>query len=64
MTPQTAFVRKIVYLAAIAVLLVPLFLLSHPATGDVKEQKGRPGGLLPNSATSTASAKRSSARSI
>ena len=46
MTPQTAFVRKIVYLAAIAVLLVPLFLLSHPATGDVKEQKGRPGGML------------------
>ena len=45
-TPQTAFVRKIVYLAAIAVLLVPLFWLSHPATGDVNEQKGRPGGKL------------------
>ncbi len=46
MNPQTAFVRKILYLSSIAVLLVPLFWLSHPATADVKEQKGRPGGKL------------------
>ena len=45
-TPQSAFVRKIIYLVVIAVLLVPLFWLSHPATADSKGGKGRPGGKL------------------
>ncbi len=46
MNPQRAFIRKVVYLVAIGVLLGPLFWLSHPATSDVKEAKGRPGGKL------------------
>ena len=39
---------KIGYLAAIGLLLMPLFLLSHPATRavDPKGQRGRPGGYL------------------
>ena len=46
MNPQRSFLRKVVYLAAIGALLGPLFWLSQPATSDVKEAKGRPGGLL------------------
>ena len=41
-----AFVRKIVYLLAIGFLLAPIYWLSHPATGDVKTQKGRSPGWL------------------
>jgi hypothetical protein len=44
--PQRAFLRKIIYLAAIGILLGPLFWLSAPATSDVKEAKGRLGGKL------------------
>ena len=46
MNPQRSFLHKVVYLAAIGVLLGPLFWLSAPATSDVKEAKGRHGGLL------------------
>jgi len=53
MNPRRSFVRKIVYLAAIAVLLVPLYWLSQPATGVVEEidgvrqvVRGSPGGKL------------------
>ena len=41
-----SFRRKLGYLFAIGALLVPLSLLSHPATRDIKEAKGRPGGKL------------------
>ena len=46
MSPQRSFVRKIVYLAAIVVLLVPLYLLSRPATPARQGGEGSPGGLL------------------
>jgi len=46
MNPQRSFVRKIIYLVAIAGLLGPLFWLSQPATSDVKGIKGSPGGKL------------------
>jgi hypothetical protein len=46
MTPQRSFVRKNVYLASIVVLLVPLYLLSRPATPPRQGGEGSPGGLL------------------
>lgn len=46
MTSHRSFVRKIVYLVAIATLLMPLYWLSHPATSAVKESPGSPGGKL------------------
>ena len=42
----SSFVRKIIYLVAIAVLLMPLFWLSQPATNAVKGVQGSPGGKL------------------
>ncbi|HEX4132115.1 MAG TPA: hypothetical protein VHZ24_18945 [Pirellulales bacterium] len=41
-----AFRRKIVYLALIAVLLVPLARLSQPATGASPGRPANPGGIL------------------
>lgn len=46
MTSRSSFVRKIIYLVAIAVLLMPLFWLSQPATNAVKGIPGSPGGKL------------------
>ncbi|NLF09948.1 MAG: hypothetical protein GX594_18510 [Pirellulaceae bacterium] len=46
MNPRNTFRRKIYYLAAIAVLLVPLFWLSQPATSGTAASPGSPGGLL------------------
>ena len=46
MNAQRAFVRKIIYLVAIVLLLGPLFLLGHPATGATKAGKGHNGGWL------------------
>jgi len=46
MNPRRSFFRKIGYLVAIAVLLVPLFWLGQPATEDVQGAKGSPGGKL------------------
>lgn len=43
MSPQRSFARKIVYLIIIAVLLLPIYWLSRPATGGAKPS---PGGLL------------------
>ncbi|NLS91188.1 MAG: hypothetical protein GXX96_03270 [Planctomycetaceae bacterium] len=40
MNPQRTFVRKVVYVVAIGLLLIPLFLLARPASS------GRPGGKL------------------
>jgi hypothetical protein len=40
MNPQRAFARKILYVVAICVLLIPLYLLAHPSTAD------GPGGTL------------------
>jgi len=44
--PNTAFVRKIVYLALIVGLLGPISFLSRPSTPDTPSRKGSPGGLL------------------
>jgi hypothetical protein len=46
MTSRTSFYRKIMYLAAIGLLLIPLYLLSHPATNAIKGAQGSPGGVL------------------
>jgi hypothetical protein len=46
MTSQKTFVRKIMYGVAIGVLLLPLYVLSHPATNAVKGVPGSPGGKL------------------
>jgi hypothetical protein len=46
MSSHSSFVRKIIYLVAIAVLLMPLFWLSQPATSAVKGEQGSPGGVL------------------
>ena len=37
---EKSFRRKIIYLVAIAVLLVPLFWLGHPATTDSEKSSG------------------------
>jgi hypothetical protein len=46
MNPQVALFRKVAYLVAIGVLLMPLFWLSHPGTGDTLGAKGQAGGKL------------------
>lgn len=46
MNPRRSFTRKIGYLVVIALLLIPLFWLSHPATPASKEGQGGPGGQL------------------
>ncbi len=46
MNPRRSFIRKIVYLVAIAVLLVPLALLGQPARSAGPGRQGSPGGLL------------------
>ena len=46
MSPRRSFLRKIVYLVAIGVLLVPLFWLSQPAATGARGAKGFPGGKL------------------
>ena len=46
MSSHSSFFRKIIYLVAIAVLLMPLFWLSQPATNAVKGVQGSPGGML------------------
>lgn len=46
MSSRSSFVRKIIYLVAIAALLMPLFWLSNPATNAVKGVEGSPGGVL------------------
>ncbi len=46
MSSRSTFQRKLIYLAAIALLLLPLFWLSQPATIATKESPGSPGGKL------------------
>jgi hypothetical protein len=46
MSSRRSFLRKIVYLLAIGVLLIPLHWLSHPATEAAKGAQGSPGGKL------------------
>ncbi len=46
MSSRRSFIRKIIYLSLILVLLIPLYLLGHPATNDARGVKGKPGGVL------------------
>jgi hypothetical protein len=46
MTARSSFLRKIVYLLAIGVLLVFLYLFGHPATRGGLNEKSSPGGIL------------------
>jgi len=46
MNSRDIFVHKIIYILAIGLLLIPLFLLSHPATDAVQGVQGSPGGKL------------------
>jgi hypothetical protein len=46
MSSRRSFIRKIIYLSAIALLLIPLYLLGHPATSAARGVQGKPGGLL------------------
>ncbi len=46
MSSRSTFQRKLIYLAAIALLLLPLFWMSQPATMATKESPGSPGGKL------------------
>ena len=46
MNPRRSFIRKIIYLVGIALLLVPLFWLSQPATSGGAGAQGGPGGKL------------------
>ena len=64
MTQQRSFVRKIVYLLAMAVLLIVLVWLGQPATIGVGTEKGSPGGMLAQLRRSTTSARPSWATSI
>lgn len=46
MNPRNTFRRKIYYLVAIMVLLMPLYFLGHPATKGTDDSPGSPGGTL------------------
>lgn len=46
MMQNASFVRKILYLALIALLLLPLYVIGHPATGDPTQLNSSPGGEL------------------
>ena len=46
MIQNASFRRKIVYLALIALLLLPLYFIGNPAKGDPSNPQSRPGGKL------------------
>src|SRR5271157_1566733 len=46
MTSHNTFIRKLVYLALIGILLIPLYVLSHPASEGTKGEPAKPGGVL------------------
>ncbi len=46
MSSHRPFVRKITYVVAIGVLLIPLYMLSHPAINAAKGMQPSPGGKL------------------
>ena len=46
MIQNTAFQRKVLYLAVIALLLLPLYMIGNPAKGDPNNPQSRPGGKL------------------
>ncbi|MBI2479434.1 MAG: IRE (iron responsive element), partial [Planctomycetia bacterium] len=46
MIQNASFQRKVVYLGLIALLLIPLYMIGHPATGDPTKLNSSPGGQL------------------
>ncbi|MGE0756453.1 MAG: hypothetical protein AB7O38_05515 [Pirellulaceae bacterium] len=46
MTQNAAFRRKVVYLGLIALLLIPLYVVGHPAVGDPRDTGYSAGGRL------------------
>ena len=46
MIHNASFVRKIAYLGLMALLLIPLYVIGHPATGDPTKLNSSPGGQL------------------
>jgi hypothetical protein len=46
MIQNTSFQRKVLYLGLIALLLIPLYVIGHPATGDPTKLNASPGGQL------------------
>ncbi|MBC8356152.1 MAG: hypothetical protein H8E66_29600 [Planctomycetes bacterium] len=46
MIQNASFQRKVLYLGLIALLLIPLYMIGHPATGDPTQLSASPGGQL------------------
>ncbi|MDA1054814.1 MAG: hypothetical protein O3C40_30680 [Planctomycetota bacterium] len=46
MIQNASFQRKVLYLGLIALLLIPLYVIGHPATGDPTKLNSSPGGQL------------------
>jgi hypothetical protein len=46
MIQNASFQRKIIYMGLIALLLIPLYTLGNPATGDPTDAESTPGGKL------------------
>lgn len=46
MIHNAAFRRKVIYLGLIALLLIPLYVVGHPAVGDPTDPNSSPGGRL------------------
>ncbi len=46
MTHRRSFLRKVIYVAAMAALLTPMYWLARPGVSDVAGEAGDPGGIL------------------
>jgi hypothetical protein len=46
MIQNAAFQRKVLYLGIMALLMIPLYMIGHPAAGDPMAQNSTPGGKL------------------
>lgn len=46
MIHNASFRRKVIYLGLIALLLIPLYVVGHPAVGDPSDSRSSPGGQL------------------
>jgi hypothetical protein len=46
MIQNVAFLRKVIYLGIMAVLMLPLYMIGHPAAGDPMTKNSTPGGKL------------------
>ena len=46
MIQNASFQRKVLYLGLMALLLIPLYMIGHPATGDPTKANSSSGGQL------------------